>query len=150
MIPLAPRNRSLRILCVEEDDVQRKLLGACLDVIGAEGVFAMRAEDALFLFRRHPMDMVFMDIDLHSADELAAFERMRTTPRREHVPILAVTENECAWPDKAYREAGFAGVFLKPIEPMRLFHAMDDILREHAQPPLLEAQPDLFSNARFA
>ena len=150
MIPLAPRHRSLRILCIEEDDVQRKLLGACLDVIGAEAVFALHASDALFLFRSHPMDMVFMDIDLHSADELAAFERMRTMPRREHVPILAVTENECGWPDSAYREAGFAGVFLKPIEPMRLFHTMDDVLRGASQPPLLDTQLDRFTSAQFA
>ncbi len=150
MVPLAPRNRSLRILCIEEDDVQRKLLGACLDVIGAEAVFALHAADALFLFRSHPMDMVFMDIDLHSADELGAFERMRATPRREHVPILALTDNECDWPDKAYRETGFAGVFLKPIEPMRLFRTIDRALREAEQPPLLCEQSDLFENARFA
>jgi CheY-like chemotaxis protein len=150
MVPLAPRHRSLRVLCVEEDDVQRKLLQACLDVLGAEAVFALHAADALFLFRRHPMDMVFMDIDLHSAEELAAFERMRATPRREHVPILAVTDNECDWPEKSYREAGFAGVFLKPIEPMRLFQTMDDILREACQPPLLEEQYHLFGSARFA
>jgi CheY-like chemotaxis protein len=150
MVPLAPRNRSLRILCIEEDDVQCRLLQACLDVLGAEAVFASRAEDALFLFRRHPMDMVFMDIDLHSADELAAFERMRATPRREHVPILALTDNECAWPESAYREAGFAGVFLKPIEPLRLFHTMDGALRKADQPPLLDDQRDLFNNAQFA
>lgn len=150
MVPLAPRNRSLRILCIEEDDVQRKLLQACLDVVGAETVFALHAADALFLFRRHPMDMVFMDIDLHSAEELAAFERMRATPRREHVPILAVTENECDWPERAYREAGFAGVFLKPIEPMRLFRTMDEMLRGSEQQPLLQDQHDLFNNARLA
>lgn len=150
MVPLAPRNRSLRILCIEEDDVQRKLLQACLDVVGAEAVFALNAADAVFLFRRHPMDMVFMDIDLHSADELAAFERMRDTPRREHVPILAVTENECDWPERAYREAGFAGVFIKPIEPMRLFRTMDEILRGSEQQPLLQDQRELFNAARFA
>lgn len=150
MVPLAPRHRSLRVLCIEEDDVQRKLLRACLDVIGAESLFALNAKDALFMFRRHPMDMVFMDIDLHSADELAAFERMRATPRREHVPILAVTENECDWPERAYCEAGFAGVFLKPIEPMRLFRTMDDMLRDCAQQPLLYDQGDLFANQQFA
>jgi CheY-like chemotaxis protein len=139
MVPLAPRPRSLRVLCIEEDDVQRKLLRACLDVLGAEGLFALRADEAEFMFRRHPVDMVFMDIDLHSAEELAAFERMRTTPRRAEVPILAVTENNCDWPEAAYREAGFAGLFLKPIEPMRLFHAMDAMLREACQPPLLLA-----------
>jgi two-component system sensor histidine kinase BarA len=130
--------------------VQRKLLRACLDVIGAEALFALNAKDALFMFRRHPMDMVFMDIDLHSADELATFERMRATPRREQVPILAVTQNECDWPEKAYRETGFAGVFLKPIEPMRLFRTMDDMLRQSAQQPLLYEQADLFANQQFA
>jgi CheY-like chemotaxis protein len=147
MVPLAPRHRSLRVLCIEEDDIQRKLLRACLDVIGAESLFALNAKDALFMFRRHPTDMAFMDLDLHSAQELEAFERMRTTPRREHVPILAVTENVCDWPEAAYREAGFAGLFLKPIEPMRLFHAMDTILRRAAQPPLLYDQAEAFRNA---
>jgi CheY-like chemotaxis protein len=150
MVPFAPRHRSLRVLCIEEDDVQRKLLQACLDVIGAEAVFALHASEALFMFRSHPMDMVFMDIDLHSAEELAAFERMRATPRREHVPILALTDNICDWPEKAYRETGFAGVFLKPIEPMRLFRKVDDILRRTEQQPLFEDQRDLFGNAQFA
>jgi DNA-binding response OmpR family regulator len=75
---------------------------------------------------------------------------MRTTPRREHVPILALTDNDCDWPERAYREAGFAGVFLKPIEPMRLFRTMDDILRRCAQPPLLQSQGDFFNNAQSA
>jgi CheY-like chemotaxis protein len=150
MVPLAPRHRSLRVLCIEEDDVQRKLLRACFDVIGAEAMFALNAMDALFMFRRHPMDMVFMDIDLHSADELAAFERMRTTPRRQHVQILALTDNECDWREAAYREAGFAGVFFKPIEPMRLFRTMDAILRDADQQPLLYQQADLFANQQFA
>jgi CheY-like chemotaxis protein len=82
---------------------------------------------------------VFMDIDQHSQAGLAAFEGIRATPRRGHgVPIFAVTNNECRWTDRDYREAGFAALFLKPVEPMRLFLAMDRVLRETAQPPLLE------------
>ena len=33
MLPLACRSRPLRILCIEEDTLQRKLLAACLDAI---------------------------------------------------------------------------------------------------------------------
>lgn len=144
MIPLAPRHRSLRILCIEEDEVQKKLLGACLEIIGAESFFAADPEDAEIIFRHHPMDLVLMDIDAHTAEELEVFEHMRALPRRRAIPILAVTDNNCDWPERAYREAGFAAVYFKPIEPARFFRTVDEILREYALPPLLADQGELF------
>jgi len=138
MIPLAPRFRPLQILCVEEDPVQRKLLEACLDVIQAEGLFAPRAANALWQFRRYPVDMVFLDLDWHAKDEIHAFEEMRKTPRwGKSVPILAVTDNACGWTERDYRETGFAGLYLKPVAPLRLFAKIDDVLRDYHQPPLL-------------
>jgi CheY-like chemotaxis protein len=148
MLHLAPRTRSLRLLCVEEDAVQRKLLSVCLDVLGVEGLFASRARDALSLFRRHRVDLVLMDFDCHAADELAAFEEMQATPHRD-VPVLAVTDNECGWSEDSYREAGFAGLFLKPIEPARLFRAMDCVLREAGQPPVLADGERVFDCPEF-
>lgn len=140
MIPLAERSRNLRILSLEEDAVTRKLLEACLDVIGAEAVFASSGPEAVWYFRHHPVDLVFMDLDQHASQGLAAYEGIRATPRRGHVPILAVTQNDCRWTEDEYRDAGFAGLFLKPIEPFRLYAAMDAMLREANQPPLL-AEP---------
>jgi DNA-binding response OmpR family regulator len=140
MIDLASRPRALRILCVEEDDLERKLLQACMDVIQTEAIFARTAADAVTYFRRHPVDMVFIDIDRHAPGELGGFRRMRATPARGgKVPILAVTDNDCRWSESDYRDAGFAGVFLKPIEPSRLFQRIDDILYEHRMSPLLAA-----------
>jgi CheY-like chemotaxis protein len=152
MLHLAPRIRSLRFLCVEEDEVQRKLLSACLDVVGAEALFATGARDAVTLFRRHPVDLVLMDIDLHSAEELAAFEAMRAVPHRGRgVPVLAVTNNDCGWTEESYREVGFAGLFLKPVEPVRLFRVIDQVLCEAGQPPLLEeSERTLRAGASFA
>ncbi|MBS0275528.1 MAG: response regulator, partial [Proteobacteria bacterium] len=138
MIDLAPRPRALRILCVEEDDLERRLLQACMDAIHAEAIFARDAADAVRYFREHPVDMVFIDIDCHSPGELGGFRRMRATPGRgKKVPILAVTDNDCRWSEKDYRETGFAELFLKPIEPSRLFQVIDDVLYETHQPPLL-------------
>lgn len=138
MIDLATRPRPLRILCVEEDDLERRLLQACMDAIRAEAIFSRRAADAVRYFREHPVDMVFIDIDRHAAGELGGFRRMRATPGRgKTVPILAVTDNDCRWSESDYRDTGFAGLFLKPIEPSRLFQTIDDVLYEAHQPPLL-------------
>jgi len=146
MIPLAHRYRPLRILCIEEDPVQRKLMEACLEVLDAEALIAPSAANAVWLFRRHPVDMVFMDLDWHSADELAAFEEMQAGHRGHHVPILAVTDNDCGWSEEEYREAGFAALYQKPVEPYRLFVKIDDLLREQHQPPLL-VSPAMAVNA---
>ncbi|MGN6515547.1 MAG: response regulator [Rhizomicrobium sp.] len=138
MIDLAPRPRALRILCVEENALERKLLQACLDIVQIEAIFAPNAAAAVAYFREHPVDMVFIDIDRHAAGELGGFRRMRATPvRGTRVPILSVTDNDCHWSEQDYRDAGFAGLFIKPIEPSRLFQTIDDVLHEYRQPPLL-------------
>ncbi|HEY1630653.1 MAG TPA: response regulator [Rhizomicrobium sp.] len=136
MLHFAARAEPFRALCVEEDAVQRKLLQACFDVVGAEALFAATAAQALALFRRCDVDIVLMDFDLHTADELAAFEAMQATPQWR-VPILAVTDNDARWSEEDYRQVGFAGLYVKPIEPSRLITAMDGVLRGIGQPPLL-------------
>lgn len=134
MMNFAPRASAAHILCVEEDPVQRKLLQVCLDVAGADGLFAANAAQALTLFRRNAVDLVLMDFDFHAAAELAAFEAMRLEGTS---PILAVTDNECRWTEEDYREAGFIGLYVKPIEPSRLLSSMDTALRDAGLPPLL-------------
>jgi CheY-like chemotaxis protein len=147
MLRFAPRSPPLRLLCVEEDAIQRKLLQACLDVAGAEVLFAESAARAVFLFHHHAVEIVLMDFDLHSASELAAFEHMRAT-RGGRVPILAVTDNECRWSEEDYRDVGFASLYTKPVEPTRLIAAIDHVLRAASRPPLLEAGADF--EPRFA
>ncbi|HTQ15403.1 MAG TPA: response regulator [Rhizomicrobium sp.] len=144
MIALALRPDPALFLCVEEDPVQRRLLQACFDVAGAGAVFAASASQALTQFRRRPFDLVLMDFDIHAAAELAAFVTMRESGA---VPILAVTENECHWSEADYREAGFAGLFEKPLEPGRLIATIDRVLRETGQPPLLREPRAAFEPA---
>ena len=140
MMNLMPRFRALRALCIEEDAVQRKLMEVCLNVANIETFFAEGPVQGLSMFRRHPVDMIFLDFDQHSQEELAAFRIMRDKGQRgRHVPILAVTNNDCHWTHTAYREAGFAGLFEKPVEPTRLFRTVNDVLCEYGQPPLLES-----------
>lgn len=120
--------------------MERRLLQACMEAIQAETIFARVAADAVTYFRKHPVDMVFIDIDRHAPGELGGFRRMRATPARgKTVPILAVTDNDCRWSESDYRRAGFAALFVKPIEPSRLFQKIDDVLYEHHMPPLLVA-----------
>lgn len=131
--------------------MERRLLQACLDAVQAEAIFAHTAADAVRYFREHPVDMVFIDIDRHAAGELGGFRRMRATPGRgKRVPILAVTDNDCRWSENDYRDAGFAGLFLKPIEPSRLFRTIDDVLYEGHQPPLLAAAHPVVHAPRVA
>jgi CheY-like chemotaxis protein len=151
MIDLAKRYRPLRVLCVEETDLQRKLMQACLDVIEAEALFARNAAEAVAYFREHPVDMVFIDIDRHAPGELGGYRRMRAVKRRgPAVPIIAITDNDRHWSEAAYREAGFDGLFSKPIEPTRLFRIIDDVLQAHHQPPLLAPLRGAPDNAHVA
>ncbi len=137
---IAPPKPPLRILCVEQDAVQRRLLQACLEVMGAEGRVVARPLDAVWAFRRHPVDIVFLDIDSDITRGLSAFEAIRASPSRGRgVPVFAVTENDCHWRVQDYRDAGFAGLFLKPMEPTRLFAAIDEAMKIFRPQPALRA-----------
>lgn len=134
---LAPRHRPLRVLSVEDHPIQRKLIVACMQVVGAECLLAGDGAEAVTIFRRNPLDLVLLDMNLPHVDGLAAFEQMRSSPGRgQKVPILAVTLNEYGWDAEEYRRRGFAGLFVKPLEPGRLYTAIDAVLVHAGQPPL--------------
>ena len=134
---LAPRLRPLRVLSVEDPPIQRKLIEACMQVVGAECILACDGAEAVTLFRSAPVDIVLLDMNLPHVDGLAAFEQMRSTPgRKAKTPILAVTLNEHGWDADEYRRRGFDGLYLKPLEPSRLYSAIDSVLIHAGQPPL--------------
>lgn len=65
------------------------------------------------------VDLILMDIMLPEADGYQSLEELRSHPRFEEVPIVAVTAN--ASPDslERARQAGFNGFIGKPLDPDR-------------------------------
>ncbi|MBN1876244.1 MAG: response regulator [Anaerolineae bacterium] len=66
-----------------------------------------------------PIDLVLMDIFLPDADGYQALASLRTHPRFQDVPIVAVTADVSLDNMEQARAAGFNGFIGKPLDPDR-------------------------------
>lgn len=65
------------------------------------------------------IDLILMDIALPDADGFESLESLRSHPRFQEVPIVAVTADTSLKNVAHAREAGFNGFVGKPLDPDR-------------------------------
>lgn len=118
-----PTGARARVLIVEGDDADRRLLEAMCELFDCTSVLAKDGVEAVEAFSATPFDIVLMAVDLPRMDGLEAARAIRRDAA-SGVPILAVTADADAACVGAYREAGITGVVLKPIEASRLLEAI--------------------------
>src|SRR3954452_21765558 len=104
-----------RILVVEDNSKNLKLVRDVLQFAGFEIIDATTGEDGVELAAREHPDLVLMDLQLPGIDGTEALRQIREMPDVCQVPVLAVTG---AVMDEARRRAsraGFYGYVEKPI-----------------------------------
>jgi two-component system, cell cycle response regulator DivK len=104
-----------RILVVEDNDRNLKLVRDVLRYAGFDVVEAHTGEQGVALARESPPDLVLMDLQLPGIDGSEAMRQLRLSPSTAGVPVVALT----AFAMKEDRErtllAGFDGYMTKPV-----------------------------------
>ncbi len=104
-----------RILVVEDNPLNLKLVRDVLGAAGYDVVSATSGEEGLRAAEEQPPDLVLMDLQLPGIDGVEALRRLRLDPAVADVPVVAVT----AFAMKEDREhayaQGFDGYLAKPI-----------------------------------
>jgi two-component system, cell cycle response regulator DivK len=104
-----------RILVVEDNPLNLKLVRDVLQVAGYEVLEARSGEEGLEVARAAVPDLVLMDLQLPGIDGVEALRRLRGDPAIADVPVVAVTAFAMAEDrTRAYAE-GFDGYLAKPI-----------------------------------
>lgn len=105
---------SPRILVIEDNAMNLKLVRDVLQYAGYEVVSARTGEEGLAAAERYEPDLVLMDLQLPGIDGTEALRRLREN-EGHRVPVVAVTAFAMqADRDRAF-EAGFDGYLEKPI-----------------------------------
>ena len=104
-----------RILVVEDNPLNLKLVRDVLAVLGYDVIAATTGEEGVRLAHECAPDLVLMDLQLPGIDGHAALARMRSDRRTAQIPVVALTAFAMQQDHDRAREAGFDGYLEKPI-----------------------------------
>ena len=106
--------RDLRILIVDDNNLNRDLGRVTLESLGGEVFEASDGLEALAAVARQPLDVILLDMRMPGVSGSEVLEQIRRSEGpNSDVPVLALTANaDCA---DAARYQGFNGVVHKPI-----------------------------------
>ena len=120
------------ILVVEDEEKDRKLARDVLEVRGYRTLGTSTGEEAIDLARDQKPALVLLevllDIHLPGNDGIETFQRLRSDPVTEAIPVIAVTES--ATPDDRVRieVVGFDRHLSKPINIKLFLEAIEEVL----------------------
>jgi len=109
----------LRVLVVEDNQTNQKVVQLMLKRRGAETVVAKNGQVAVQLFDPARFDVVLMDMSMPVMNGIEATRAIRARQRQEgwpHRPIIALTGNAFAKDKKECLEAGMDGFLAKPVQ----------------------------------
>ena len=120
-------HRSLRILLVEDNDVNRRLAAKLLEKKGHSIAIACNGREALEALERETVDLILMDTQMPEMDGLEAIRRIREKEKHsgEHLPIISVTARAMRGDRESCLQAGADGYISKPLHASELFDAID-------------------------
>ena len=119
---------SKRILVVEDQDDNRRILRDLLTSAGYEMVEAVTGKEGVAMAETHRPDLVLMDIQLPALDGYEATRRIKADPALRPIPIIAVTSYALSGDDDMAYEAGCIGYITKPFSPRQLLDKIREFL----------------------
>ena len=132
-MPQAPEKVGGRVLVVDDNSVNRKILARQLELAGASTDSASGGEEALELWRRGNYDLVLADLQMPTMDGFELARRIReneVSERRQRTPILAVTASALEDQEQKSRAVGMDGLITKPIGIEQLRATLDVWLKD--------------------
>jgi two-component system cell cycle response regulator DivK len=111
---------SKRILVIEDQEDNRRILRDLLTSAGCEMIEALTGEEGMISAETHRPDLILMDIQLPGLDGYEATRRIKANPALRPIPIIAVTSYALTGDEVKAREAGCDAYVTKPFSPRSL------------------------------
>ena len=121
---------SKRILVIEDQEDNRRILRYLLKSAEYEVVEAVTGEDGVALAERERPDLILMDIQLPGLDGYEATRRIKVNQALRHIPIIVVTSYALSGDDVKAFEAGCDAYVTKPFSPRQLLAKIREFLPE--------------------
>ena len=120
---------SKRILVVEDQADNRRILRDLLTGAGYEIIQAENGEEALAAAARDRPDLILMDIQLPLLDGYEATRRIKADPELRAIPIIVITSYALSGDESKARAAGCDAYVSKPYSPRALLAKTREYVR---------------------
>jgi two-component system cell cycle response regulator DivK len=119
----------VRVLIVEDNPRNLKLVRDVLGHAGYETLEAADAESGIALAREQRPDLVLMDINLPGMTGIDALARLRADEQTAAIPVAALTAYAMKDDRARILAAGFDGYFEKPVDVRALPAQVEALLK---------------------
>jgi two-component system, cell cycle response regulator DivK len=120
---------SKRILVIEDQEDNRKIIRDLLSASGYESIEAIAGDQGLAMAEREVPDLILMDIQLPGIDGYEVTRRIKANAALKHIPIIAVTSYALSGDDQKAFAAGCDGYVTKPFSPRQLLAKIREYLK---------------------
>ena len=117
-----------RILVIEDQEDNRRILRDLLSSVGYELIEAENGEDGVAAAAAARPDLILMDIQLPLLDGYEATRRIKAQSALSSIPIIAVTSYALSGDEDKARAAGCEGYVTKPFSPRELLAKIREYL----------------------
>ncbi|MCD4815689.1 MAG: response regulator [Methanosarcinales archaeon] len=117
-----------RVLVVEDNENNMKLLCLVLEKFGYEPIKAFTGEEGVEKAIQESADLILMDIQLPDISGLEAVKRIRMMDDMQEIPIIAITSYAMSGDREMILDMGCNGYFEKPINPLTLMEDIEKIV----------------------
>ena len=122
-----------KILLVEDNEMNRDMLGRRLQRHGFELCFAVDAPNGIAMAKKELPDLILMDIALGEMDGWEATRRIKANPQTAGIPIIALTAHALASDRDMSVTVGCADFDTKPVDLPRLLGKINACLANHQE-----------------
>lgn len=117
----SPRNsQGGSLLVVDDNRVNRLLLGRALEQLGHSVAFAENGRQALEALRQRPVDLILLDIEMPEMDGYQVLEALASDSRLRDIPVVMLSSVEEVDSVARCVEMGAEDYLFKPVNPVLL------------------------------
>lgn len=122
-----------KILLVEDNEMNRDMLGRRLEQRGFDIVIAVDGQEGVGLAIQEKPELVLMDMSLPVMDGWEATRRIKATRETRHIPVLGLSSHAMPGDRERALKAGCDDYDTKPVELDRLLAKIETLLRSRQE-----------------
>ncbi|MFI4938114.1 MAG: ATP-binding protein [Candidatus Berkiellales bacterium] len=126
--------QNTKILVVDDNLISQQITVKMLEKMGFQAQSASNGEAALTMMNEQDFDMVFMDCQMPGMDGFETTKRLRSDPKNQALPIIALTASASEGDKQKCLAAGMTDYLAKPINVTALAELLQKYCSSMQQP----------------